>query len=251
MTVEDARRIVVEYVSDYLSRNPNEKGMLGSELGQNLSSSGHRLVYRNFGSKGLLDFLRSHCTPPLVLSFEGFSGDPMISLEPGTPRLLRKKFVDPSVWHSSINPSGRQTYVNPDGKILQSGIKPEGDWTKIPLMSHERQLEILERGRLAIMASIPTNHELWPVIFEAMGKARASKSPILEFSKTMSALFRTSSVWHDLRVREVFEFVRESTGVELREIPKLPVEPPTDVQKPNFDLRGMFQQLGSVPSSIR
>jgi hypothetical protein len=73
---------------------------------------------------------------------------------------------------------------------------------------------------------IITNAEVRSEVLAALEKAKASEAPILEFSNTMTALYRSSVDWNIRRISAVFGYVLESTGIDLRSVRGTQMETP-------------------------
>lgn len=224
MTLEQAHQLLVQVVTELkpLSRSP--EGVLGARLAGALVQRGHGDLHRQFHFDKLGQFISERCQPPLVVRRAPPLLDILIdladadtSVAPGTsPDVVPPKKpgrIEPSIWRAVLSPDSPQTYIDTTGRPVVGKIPPGTDgYKRVERMSLEDQVAVLDGIREQVGAAVK-NPQVCQAILDSLDAAKGSEAPILEFSKTMSALYWFSNLWNSARIKAVLEFVSHSTGV--------------------------------------
>lgn len=233
MTLEDARTLIQNIVVDLKRAG---KPVLGASIGWELSRQHIKDLPREFGYEKLVDFLRDQCQPPLVIGqipgsdvtidLAESSGDDSSRVVKGAPpatssALRRVEKIEPRVWWAVLSTRPSETYVHSSGRVL-SGAQPgtlDEEWKRVERMPTEQQAQLLEDVAGLLDSSGVQNQEVREIVMAAAAHAASSDMPILEFSNTVSPLYRFSTAWHFRRVNAVLDYLLSSTGVNLRRLP--------------------------------
>ena len=222
-TVESARQILLEIVAEHLTFFPHRNGMLVAVLGAELSKRGLRGIHHKFGSEKLADFVRDQCQPPLTIVRAPSGADFLVGLAISAPRVTSRpavttgswETVDPRVWKAVLSNQAPVTFIGPERQV-SVGEMPSGEgWKQVPIMPAQEQGELLDEVRVSLTEVIG-NEEVRNAIISALEKAKLSDAPILEFSNTMTAIYRSGQNWNRRRIDSVFSHVADSTGIDLR-----------------------------------
>lgn len=226
-TIESAQQVLVEIVRDHLKTFPHRRGVLVAVLGAELSNRGLRGIHHKFGSEKLASFVRDRCQPPLQIFRAPNGSDYLVGLADDAPRLRSTitsgswATVEPRVWKAVLSDRAPNTFIGPDRRVEVGATAATDGWKQVSFMPQSEQGALLDQVRTNL-AGLGGNEEVRNAIVSTLEKAKAANAPILEFSNTMTALYRTCQDWNRRRIEAVFRHVAESTGIDLRthEVPR-------------------------------
>lgn len=235
MTLDQARDLLTQVVTELKPVSRDPRGVLGAALGLRLVRHGAKDLQREFGFEKLSQFIQARC-PDLVVRRDAGAMDVLIDFAspgqredsdgvralPPRPLMTRgtaRERVSPEVWRAVLLGGQQATYVNRQTGEVVGGLPVDArtdEWVQLPLMPQHQQQAVVEAAR-TVITEVVSDDEIRREVLAALERAKAASSPILHMSNSLGSLSRLWPAWNGIRVSAVFEHVRQETGIDMRQ----------------------------------